>query len=177
MDMVNAKNYYQHRNTSKKEEKPHQINSIAFHETDDSNELVELSLQFLKDQGFKMTQKRREILEIFAQERKYLSAKTIHQAMAKKYPTMSYNTTYRNLYDFVEQGILESTEFNHEQYFMLNCGTNHHHHHFICTSCGNTLPIDACPMDQVDTDLSRVRIESHRFEIFGKCEDCLAKRN
>lgn len=135
-------------------------------------ELVENALAQLKQQGFKLTKKRREILEIFAESSKYHTAKYIHQTLAQNYPTMSYNTTYRNLYDFVEEGILESTEYNQEQWFRISCQTHDHHHHFICTNCGLTIPIDACPMDDIHTDLSDVEIKSHRFEIFGLCQDC-----
>ena len=140
---------------------------------DDPEELVEASLALLKDQGFKMTKKRREILEIFAEEQNYHSAKEIHSTLTKKYPTMSYNTTYRNLYDFVENGILESTEYNQEQLFRIACNHNHHHHHFICTSCGMTIALDVCPMDLVGSALDDVYVESHRFEVFGLCQKCM----
>ncbi len=134
-------------------------------------EIVEQSLMLLKEAGFKITNKRREIIEIFAENQNYQTAKFVYQTLSKKYPTMSYNTTYRNLYDFVERGILESTEYNQEQLFRISCGT-HHHHHFICTECGKTLPIHLCPMGAVESELKDVEIEEHRFEVFGKCSQC-----
>ncbi|UUX34351.1 Fur family transcriptional regulator [Fundicoccus culcitae] len=134
----------------------------------------------LKAAGFKMTKKRQEILEIFIEEGKYLRAKEIHDRLTNKYPSMSYNTTYRNIYDFIKVGILESTEYNQEQLFKINCmdqehDSNHHHHHFICRLCGLSIPLKACPMDHIDTDLSDVLIESHRFEVFGLCATCKLK--
>lgn len=136
-------------------------------------EIVIDGMRRFKEAGFKMTKKREEILTYFAEHNRYMSAQEIHRFMIQKYPTMSYNTTYRNLYDFVETGLLEGTEYNQEQMFRISCGNqNHHHHHFICTNCGITIPLDACPMEHVSTDLSKVKIESHRFEVFGKCENC-----
>lgn len=140
-----------------------------------ADEIVTRGLQTLKNTGFKMTKKREEILRIFAEDQRYLSAKHIHQHLSNAYPTMSYNTTYRNIYDFVENGILESSEYNGEQLFRINCWScnhTHHHHHFICTECGWTLPLDVCPMDHVNTDLAGLQIDSHRFDIFGKCANC-----
>lgn len=134
--------------------------------------LIEESMKILKDKGFKMTKKRREILEIFAEDQRYHSAKHIHSTLAEKYPTMSYNTTYRNLYDFVENGLLESTEYNQEQMFRIACDSDHHHHHFICTSCGMTIALEICPMDLIGDSLDGVKVESHRFEVFGLCKDC-----
>ncbi|MGF3066044.1 Fur family transcriptional regulator [Facklamia sp. P12945] len=140
-------------------------------------QLIDQGLKTLKKEGFKMTKKRREILSLFAENQRYLSALGIHKALEEKYPTMSYNTTYRNLYDFVEVGILETTEYQQEQLFRYNChlthGTDHHHHHhFICTNCGKTILLDACPMQHITTDLSSVEIRSHRFEVFGLCAEC-----
>ena len=90
---------------------------------------------------------------------------------------MSYNTTYRNLYDFVKIGLLESTEYQNEQLFRISCeGEDHHHHHFICTNCGKTIPLEICPMDHIQTDLSQVEVQMHRFEVFGLCADCKAKQ-
>lgn len=139
--------------------------------------VVEEGLERFKAAGFKMTKKRREILTFFAQENRYLSAQAVHKHMVATYPTLSYNTTYRNIYDFVETGLLEGTEYNQEQMFRIACGHHHHHHHFICTNCGIAIPLDACPMQQVTTDLSSVLIESHRFEVFGKCSDCAKLAN
>ncbi|WP_124059570.1 Fur family transcriptional regulator [Vaginisenegalia massiliensis] len=139
-----------------------------------TEEIVQDALKTIKSSGYKSTKKREEILQIFAENQRYLSAKYIHSQLSQKYPTMSYNTTYRNLYDFVDMGILEYTEYNQEQMFRITCwDCDHHHHHFICTSCGKTIPLDCCPIDHVDTDLSNVKIESHRFEVFGKCQNCL----
>lgn len=147
-----------------------------------TSELVTAGIKQLKAAGFKLTKKRQEIIELFAQTQRYLSATHIHQEMSERYPTMSYNTTYRNIYDFVEIGLLESTEYNQEQLFRFDCHLlnekkveNHHHHHFICRECGLTLLLDACPMQQVTTDLTGVVIESHRFEVFGLCRECASK--
>lgn len=136
---------------------------------------IDDALKRLKESGFKNTKKRQEILEIFAHNDRYLSAQEIHEQLAEIYPTMSYNTTYRNIYDFCESGILESTEYNQEQRFRMNClNHDHHHHHFICTECGMAIPIDACPMETVSFlgALKDVEVQSHRFEIFGLCATC-----
>lgn len=145
--------------------------------THESEELIELGLSQIKEAGLKMTKKRKELLEIFAYNPRYMSAQAVHQLLSEKYPTMSYNTTYRNIYDFVDLGILESTEYNQEQLFRIHCIGEGHHHHFICHECGYTIPLDACPMSHVRTDLSDVVVEQHRFEIFGLCKNCAEDKN
>lgn len=142
-------------------------------------DLVNAGIERMKAAGFKLTSKRQGIIELFVHKQRYLSATYIHQEMSERYPTMSYNTTYRNIYDFVEIGLLESTEYNQEQLFRFNCHLlnndkvdDHHHHHFICRKCGLTLLLNTCPMQQVSSDLAGVVIESHRFEVFGLCPEC-----
>lgn len=148
--------------------------------TQEEQAMIDKALEMMKAAGYKNTKKRQEILQIFAQYPYYLKAQSIHQCLVKQYPTMSYNTIYRNLYDFVEVGILETTEFEQEQLFRYACHLDndhhhHHHHHFICTECGMTIPLDICPMSMLETNLDDVEIESHRFEIFGLCQDCKKK--
>lgn len=134
--------------------------------------LVADAVDKMKDFGLRITQRRVEIVEIFVREDRYISASHVHNIMTQTYPTMSYNTTYRNIYDFVELGILEATEFKQEQFFRIACGIDHHHHHFICRNCGRVLPLTHCPLDFIEDQLAGVTVESHRFEVFGLCEDC-----
>ncbi|MBG9983204.1 transcriptional repressor [Aerococcaceae bacterium DSM 111020] len=136
------------------------------------DEMTQRAYELLKESGFKLTKKRRELIDIFSNDQRYFKATEIHERLSADRPTMSYNTTYRNLYDFAEIGILEMTEYNQEQMFKVSCFPNTHHHHFICTQCGKVIPIHACPMDQVESDLSGAEIQSHRFEVFGLCPQC-----
>lgn len=126
----------------------------------------------LKDYGYKATGKRKKILELLYREDKYLSAREIGDRLKQSYPNISPDTIYRNLHTFVDLEVLEQTELNGEKLFRSNCEVDHHHHHFICTECGKTREIDHCPMDIFETQLPGCKIMSHRFELFGKCEDC-----
>ncbi|WP_313467715.1 transcriptional repressor, partial [Carnobacterium sp.] len=78
---------------------------------------VEKAISVLKDHGFKYTDKREQILSIFVNEDRYLTAKDIHLLLKEKFPTISYDTIYRNLYTFVELDVLEETELNGEKMF------------------------------------------------------------
>ena len=135
---------------------------------------VEQAIQKLKENGYKYTDKRENMLLLFANENRYLTAKEVQICLKDKYPNLSYDTIYRNIYTFVEMNILEETELNGEKIFRFGCMHTGHHHHFICTICGNTGEINMCPMNFFEDQLTGCEIESHRFEIFGKCEKCVA---
>ncbi len=133
---------------------------------------VEQAIETLKEHGYKYTDKRENMLSVFAAENRYLTAKEVQLGLKERYPSISYDTIYRNIYTFVELEVLEETELNGEKMFRFGCKHTGHHHHFICTNCGKTKQIEMCPMNFFETQLNGCQIESHRFEIFGKCENC-----
>lgn len=142
------------------------------------NKLIEESLERMKENGLKHTKKREDLIRLFSKEDRYLTAKTVQQMLEKIYPSISFDTVYRNLYAFEDIGILETTELNNEKMFRMTClNDHHHHHHFICEQCGRTTQLEMCPMDFFKQQLGNAQLNSHRFEIFGICSKCLEKQN
>lgn len=136
---------------------------------------TEEAICIIKDHGHKYTNKRREMLDIFVSEDKYINAKLIQQEMDKNFPGISFDTIYRNLHLFKDLGIVEGTELDGEMKFRIAC-TDHHHHHFICESCGDTKVIDFCPIEQIKAFLPKVDIHKHKLEVYGVCETCQQAR-
>lgn len=132
----------------------------------------EKAWEILKAHGYKKTDKRELILSMFEATDKYLTARDLLEVLKKDYPGMSYDTIYRNLATFVELGILEETELNGEKNFRMHCEVDHHHHHFICMKCGMVKEISLCPLEMLESMLPGYSIESHKFEIYGKCPAC-----
>lgn len=132
---------------------------------------VNEAMDLLKRNGYKATGKRKDILDFFAEQDGYRTAKDLIIHLENGNETVSFDTIYRNLHLYNEMGILETTELNGEKHFRMNCGS-HHHHHFICNECGGTKAIDVCPMDEIEKSLANYTIEGHKFEIYGLCPTC-----
>lgn len=135
---------------------------------------IEEAITLLKNNGYKMTERRKVILHYFSEEKnKYKTASQLYKHMEERYPGISFDTVYRNLHLYHELGILESTDLNAEKHFRMTC-SDHHHHHFICKICGIAKKINFCPMDYVANALSHYTIDDHKFEVYGRCPTCSA---
>lgn len=133
---------------------------------------IEDAIQLLKKNDFKMTNRRKKMIEFFMDAGGYRTAKEVNIYMESIYEGISFDTVYRNLHLFTEIGILESTELNGEKHFQITCTTSHHHH-FICRKCGMTKEIHLCPMDELFPELEHYKVEDHKFEVYGLCPNCM----
>lgn len=134
---------------------------------------IEQALGTMKDHGLKYTKKREMMITYLIKRNRYVSAKDVYEFMNQHFKGVSYDTIYRNLHDFEALDLVETTDLNGEKKFRFVCCQHvGHHHHFICTVCGKTREIHMCPMDFFQEQLNGCEIEGHRFEIFGRCEEC-----
>jgi Fur family transcriptional regulator, zinc uptake regulator len=136
------------------------------------SELAKDMLSIMSKNGWRITDQRKTMVQIFADGDGYLTPKDVYDQMCVKYPSVSFDTVYRNLRMMSEMGVLEQFYFlDGGLKFKGNC-LSHHHHHLICVNCEKTLTFDYCPMER-DADLpGNYQIVSHRFEVYGICEEC-----
>ncbi|WP_018130798.1 Fur family transcriptional regulator [Effusibacillus pohliae] len=129
-------------------------------------------LRQLKEQGFKLTGKRRAIVEILLEQNRYISAKELMEKLKAVYPHISVDTVYRNLNLLKEEKIIEESEFGEGgSRFRIRCSTDHHHH-LVCLACGRTQTLHECPMDLMRYVPEDFQVVRHRFELLGYCPDC-----
>lgn len=126
----------------------------------------------LRDRGYRLTGKRREILEFLLRQNRYVSARELIDHLKVKYPTLSYETVYRNLKTLRDEGMIEESRLEeNESKYRIACQTEHHHH-YVCIHCGKTLVLEHCPMLELGLAPEGFVVLRHRFEVLGYCANC-----
>lgn len=128
-------------------------------------------LEAMSQKGWRITEQRRSLALLFAQNDGYLSPKDVYEQMSNQYAGMSFDTVYRNLRLLSEMNVLEQFYFNDGLKFKASCLT-HHHHHFICVKCEKTITFDHCPMSIMVHIPDTFQVTHHRFEVYGYCDTC-----
>lgn len=118
-----------------------------------------------------------ELLEIFRNQRKPLTAREILTVLRKKGMAPNKTTIYRQLENLEAQKIVQKLKISDESVSYEKI--NSHHHHFICINCKN---IEDFHMPEEEKILKRVLLLkkdfvflNHQFEIFGTCASCAIK--
>ncbi len=124
--------------------------------------------------GWRITDQRKTLAHIFASNEGYLSPKDVYDEMSRIYPSVSFETVYRNLRMLSEMGVLEQFYFMDGGLKFKGSCIDHHHHHLICVNCEKTLTFEYCPMEQQLQLPGDYQILNHRFEVYGICETCQA---
>ncbi|MDH7573177.1 MAG: Fur family transcriptional regulator, partial [Clostridia bacterium] len=130
--------------------------------------------QYLADKGFKLTGPRRALLRVLWEADCGLTAEELFRRVSRTRPGTNFSTVYRNLEALNGLGVICLVKSGQQAgAFELNL-TGRHHHHIICRACGRTRRIDFCPFEQwpgVEGFVST----GHAFEVYGYCEECLAR--
>jgi len=131
-------------------------------------------LSELRGRGYRLTGKRKDILEFLLAHNRYITARELINHMKIMYPTLSFETVYRNLKTLSEEGMIEESSFGeNETKYRIACQAEHHHH-YICIECGQTSTITHCPMPSLGNEPEGFTILRHRFEVLGVCARCQA---
>ncbi|CAM4392984.1 Fur family transcriptional regulator [Paenibacillus tarimensis] len=141
------------------------------HDHDNHDKEAEI-IAIMSRSGMRITDQRRTLARIFSDTDAFLSPKDVYDLMRDKYPGVSFDTVYRNLRMLSEMGALEQFYFMEGGLKFKGSCISHHHHHLICLNCEKTISFEYCPMDQKLQLPGSFKIVSHRFEVYGICDEC-----
>lgn len=130
--------------------------------------------KLLKKQQLKVTSQRKAIIRVLQSTNSVLSAQDIFSEVIKTLPGINFSTIYRNLDVLLDRGIIcKITPQSGGVLYELRLKEGHHHH-VICKKCGASIPLEYCPMKDIQRKLTEKGFTptEHRFEIYGYCDEC-----
>ncbi|WP_213950557.1 Fur family transcriptional regulator [Tepidanaerobacter syntrophicus] len=133
--------------------------------------------EILKKQKLKVTPQRKAIIQVLQNSNSVLSAQEIFAAVIDVMPNVNLSTVYRNIDVLLKKGVLCRITSEDDKILYELRREKGHHHHIICKKCGASIPIDYCPMEDIEKELDKKGFTptEHRFEIYGYCEKCSKK--
>jgi Fur family peroxide stress response transcriptional regulator len=124
--------------------------------------------------GLSVTHQRLAIFEaVMANCNQHPSAEMIYQTVRESYPTISFNTIYKNLETFEQLGIVVKVNplYNEARYDV----DVQPHHHLICRNCKTIVDVHDKKLDKVpapEEAADGFEVENWTVQFTGLCADC-----
>ncbi len=119
------------------------------------------------------TRSQERILNLLKALDRAISAQDIYLELRKRDQSMGLATVYRALDSLKLDGEVQvRTLSNGEAVYSF---PDQDRHHLTCVQCGNSIPIDQCPVHELEHQLQtthQFRIFYHTLEFFGLCDQC-----
>ncbi|OIO34635.1 MAG: hypothetical protein AUJ70_00645 [Candidatus Omnitrophica bacterium CG1_02_40_15] len=137
---------------------------------------IDVYLKKLKEDGFKITPKRKATIELFSKKKSYLSPQEVLEKLGNHFPGISSSTVYRILEELQDTGILIKIEHEDRQLYYFLCRMpDQHHHHFICRKCRRIEEVELCNLKELERFISKnlnCKVENHSVRLEGLCSHC-----
>lgn len=129
----------------------------------------------LREQGFKLTKQRCEILEALEASPPLMAEEICH--LVNKRCNANLSTVYRNLGILQKMGLIRKVNSlgQADQYELVK---NNCKHSLECLKCGAKVTFSACIFDQMINHIesqTHYQVKKHTLEIFGTCPKCRGK--
>lgn len=121
----------------------------------------------------KRTRSQERILQLLHSTERSLSAQDIYLELRNCNQNVGLATVYRALEALKQEGCLQvRTLINGES---LYSSIQQDQHHITCLRCGESIPLDYCPVHQLESELQashNFKVYYHTLEFFGLCNQC-----
>ncbi|MEK6732511.1 MAG: transcriptional repressor [Candidatus Omnitrophota bacterium] len=131
--------------------------------------------EYLRTKNLKHSEQRKEILYIFLNIDKHLTANELYRTVQRKYPTVGYATIYRTLKLLCECGLCRELKLEDGTTRYEHLYGHQHHDHLICTKCGRFIEVVDPEIERLQEKLVKQHgfyPERHRMELYGVCKRC-----
>jgi Fe2+ or Zn2+ uptake regulation protein len=133
-------------------------------------------LKILKDHKFKITPKRKAVIELFLTSRKCLKPYDVYKAVRKRLDSLGLPTIYRILDEFCRIGIIKRLQSDDGQLVYAFCSSQKKHsHYFVCLNCNKVQEVSVCNINGISRYIEKnlgAKVEYHQLQLEGICSEC-----
>ena len=130
-------------------------------------------LTALKEQDFRLTPQRVELVRLIAVSEGHPSAGQLYAKIHTRFPTMSHATVYKTLTLLKEMGQVLEIDLRDDSHY--DGHRPEPHPHLICLKCGKIIDAEVTLEEKSLRSLeqhSGFRIIRPQISLYGLCEDC-----
>jgi Fe2+ or Zn2+ uptake regulation protein len=132
--------------------------------------------QSLEESGLRCTPQRYAVMAFLTEDNSHPTAAEIFEAVNRVDPRSSRATTYNNLRDLVQAGLVREVAIEGRSARYDAKGVRHHH--FICDRCGKVEDLEFYDMPKPASRSLGKRVLRECEMIFrGLCANCAPRRN
>ena len=119
------------------------------------------------------TRSQERIMKVLQSLKRSISAQDLYIELRNRQQDMGLATVYRSLEALKIQGEVQvRTLANGESVYS---SIKSDRHHLTCVNCGVSIPIDECPVHDLEQQLEKshqFKVYYHTLEFFGLCQKC-----
>ena len=135
---------------------------------------TELWLTQLQENGYRLTEARRAVVETVATSKRALTPVEVYDAAREEYSALGLVTVYRTLEKLEELHLIQRVHQPQGCQAFIKFGEGHQHL-LLCQRCGRASFFEGDDLDNLIDAISQktgYSIHEHWLQLFGLCENC-----
>jgi Fur family ferric uptake transcriptional regulator len=135
---------------------------------------AELWLAQLHENGYRLTDARRAVVETVEKSARALTPIDVYKAARRKYRALGLVTVYRTLEKLEELHLIQRVHQPHGCQAFISAGQGHQHL-LLCQNCGQVEFFDGDDLDTLTKSIAKksgYQIKEHWLQLFGVCANC-----
>jgi Fur family ferric uptake transcriptional regulator len=119
------------------------------------------------------TRSQERILNLLKTLNRAISAQDLYVELRSRDQSMGLATVYRALEALKLEGVVQVRTLASGE--SLYSSVQRDQHHLTCLNCGESIPINECPVHELESELQdshQFKIYYHTLEFFGLCDRC-----
>ncbi|MBC6454506.1 MAG: transcriptional repressor [Hormoscilla sp. SP5CHS1] len=119
------------------------------------------------------TSSQKIILRLLNQLKRSISAQELYLELRERKQKMGLATVYRSLEALKMEGVVQVRTLATGE--SLYSSIAKYQHHLTCLNCGQSIPINQCPVQDLENHLEEshdFKVYYHTLEFFGLCHLC-----